>query len=156
MEIFKDVKGTDGVYQISDLGRVKSLKYGKEKIINGSMGKVYKSVRIQGKRKCIHQLVAEAFLNHVPCGYSIVVDHIDGDSLNNRLDNLQLLSHRDNIAKGFKSKGGTSKHVGVTWGKHINKWIARIEINGKRKRLGSFTDELEASEAYQTELKRIT
>ena len=155
MEIFKDIKGTDGVYQISDLGRVKSLKYGKEKILKGSMGKTYKSVNIQGQRKCMHVLVAEAFLGHVTCGHSIVVDHVDGNHLNNRLDNLQLISHRENIVKGLKAKGGTSKHVGVSWGKHVNKWLVRIEVNGKQKHLGVFTDELEASEAYQTELNKL-
>lgn len=155
MEEFRDIKGTDGVYQISDLGRVKSFKGKTDKILTGSTGKVYRRVHIQKQDRNIHVLVAEAFLGHTPCGYKTIVDHIDENPLNNRLDNLQLLSHRNNIAKGFKSKGGTSKHVGVHWNKKADKWKACIKFKGKNRYLGLFTCELEASNAYEKALNEI-
>ena len=160
IEEFKDIPNHEGLYQVSDLGRVKSLRFGKERILpgtQGSSGYLVVGLRKEGKPKVrkIHQLVAEAFLGHVPCGYKIIVDHIDENPLNNRLDNLQLWSHRNNIAKGFKSKGGSSEYTGVSWDKVNNKWVAQIMINGKSKFLGRFTCELKAAKAYQDALKAL-
>ena len=97
-EIWKDVPNYEECYQVSDLGRVKS--YGKTRW-NGWAnhyveGKIFKQTlnstgyNIVGFTKCgvsktyqTHQLVAMAFLGHTPCGYDVVVDHIDNDKLNN-------------------------------------------------------------------------
>jgi hypothetical protein len=95
-------------------------------------------------------LVAMAFLNHKPCGHKLVVDHIDNNPLNDRLYNLQVITHRQNCSK---DKKGTSKYTGVTWEKRINKWKAHIRINSKLKYLGYFTDELKAANAYKKALE---
>ena len=106
MEEFRDVPGWEGLYQVSNLGNVKSLgndKAKKEKILKqnlvGVISKQYFAVEfcVDGKRKTcrVHQLVAMAFLNHIPNGYiGLVVDHIDNNKLNNNLENLQLISVR--------------------------------------------------------------
>jgi len=117
MEIFKDIPGYEGIYQVSDLGRVKSLKFNKEKILKPGVNNhgYYTVVLCKGKRKTInvHQLVAMAFLNHEPCGYNgLIVDHKDNNPLNNRLSNLQLISQRENTSK---DKKGSSKYTGVSW-----------------------------------------
>jgi len=159
-EEFKDIPNHKGRYQVSNLGNVKSLPHKRcfsEKILKpsrGSHGYLILNLRKDGKPKtrCIHQLVAEAFLGHVPCGTKIIVDHIDENPLNNRLDNLQLYSSRANTAKALKFKGGTSEYVGVSWAKNANKWISQIYINGKQKQLGYFTDEMEAYDAYEAAL----
>jgi hypothetical protein len=159
-EEFRDIPNYKGLYQVSNLGRVKSFKGKTDKMLKPRIDTVgYLGVNIskdvKSKNRNVHQLVAEAFLGHVPCGYKIVVDHIDENPLNNRLDNLQLLSHRANTSKGFKAKVCSSEYTGVCWDKSSKKWLSRILINGKRKNLGYFTCELEASEAYQKALKNI-
>tara|TARA_R110000772_G_scaffold261421_2_gene379897 strand:+ start:1536 stop:2015 length:480 start_codon:yes stop_codon:yes gene_type:complete len=155
-EIWKDIKDYEGLYQVSNLGRVKSLKFGKERILSAATNATgYSLVALcNGKTKAItaHQLVAMAFLNHKPCGYKLVVDHINTIKTDNRLENLQVITHRQNCTK---DKKGTSKYTGVHWCKPRNKWRAEIRINGKTKYLGSFKSELEASEAYQLKLETI-
>lgn len=145
-------------YLISDLGRVQVLpritKGGTKlkgkilKIYLGSSG--YFRVGIAGKMKEVHQLVAEAFLDHNPCGHKIVVDHINNIQTDNRLVNLQLISNRENVSKD--KKGGSSKYVGVSWDKNSKKWISRIRINGKIKHLGMFNSEENAAKYYQDAL----
>lgn len=78
----------------------------------------------------------------------LVTDHRDGNGLNNQRNNLRHVTRRQNgqNKKGYK---GTSKYPGVHWNKNRNKWHVQIEINGKNKYLGLFTDEKEAFEAYK-------
>lgn len=158
-EIWKDVPQYEGFYQVSNLGRVKSFRT--NKIVKGSMLNGYKINKLrdsEGNPKIIktHQLVAMAFLGYVRTGSSkgFVVDHINEDKLDNRLENLQVITARENVVKSLKGNG-TSKHVGVCWRKDSKKWRAYIHIDGKRVSLGSFTCEIEASNAYQKKLKEI-
>ena len=161
-EIWKDITGYEGKYMVSDQGRVKSLKYNntnKEKILKPSYhcnGYLIVSLCKDNKPKCIkvHQLVAMEFLGHTPCGMKVVVDHIDNNKTNNNLNNLQLISQRENSSKD--RKGGSSEYVGVSWRKDSCKWRSMIRINGKKKHLGFFTNELDASEAYQKALKNLS
>jgi hypothetical protein len=78
-----------------------------------------------------------------------VVDHINGNRADNRISNLQLLSTRANVAKGYKANEGTSsQYTGVSWHKASNKWRAEIRINGKSKHLGIFNNQFLAACAY--------
>lgn len=149
------IKGYEGHYEVSDFGRIKSLKFGKERILKqnpDSAGYLIIGLHIDGNKstKKVHQLVAIAFLEHEPCGMKIVVDHRDNIKINNRANNIQLISNRENSSKD--RAGGTSKYIGVHWHKECNKWYARITINGKYKHLGLFFNELEAAKAYQNAL----
>ena len=168
-EIFKDIPNYEGLYQVSNLGNVKSLsrhylkkgKYdsiSKEKILKPSKDgsgyyqlKFFKNAKFKTMK--IHQLVAMAFLNHKPNGHKIVVDHIDNDQLNNKLQNLQLISQRQNCSKDKKS--GSSHFIGVSWSKKVKKWRSYISINKKLINLGLFSSEIKASEAYQNALKNL-
>tara|TARA_R110000824_G_scaffold79611_1_gene200511 strand:- start:284 stop:781 length:498 start_codon:yes stop_codon:yes gene_type:complete len=158
IEEFKNIKGYNGDYQISNLGRVKSLKFGKEKILkNIKDGKGYFFVGLSKNNKSklilVHQLVAIAFLGHMVNGLVKVVNHVDFDRTNNKLDNLELVTTRENTnRKHIKS---SSRYVGVSWSKSSSKWEARIRVNGKQLYLGYFVDELEASKAYQKALKTL-
>ena len=161
MEEFRDIKGYEGLYKVSDLGRVKSLKrirVNKDRILKNTLDstgylKVSLSKNSKGKNRRVHQLVAEAFLNHKPNKtHEFICDHRDNNPLNNKLENLQITTTRENTSKDRK---GTSKFAGVSLDKVRNKWISTIRINGKKKFLGRFTDELKASEAYQTALKEL-
>lgn len=167
-EIWKDIDDYKGYYQISNLGRVKSLK----RMVNGRFGlrvvnerilrlpvnsKGYITVSLSKnhkiKTKDIHQLLAIAFLNHKPCGHKLVVDHINGNPLDNRVENLQLITTRENCSKN--RKGGTSKYTGVSWNKTNRCWEAKIVINKKLKHIGVFRKEYDAHLAYQNALQSI-
>jgi hypothetical protein len=164
-ENWKDIIGYEGLYQISNIGNVKSLNFRntkKEKILKKSLigpkRKQYFAVCLykNPKQKVIkiHSLVANAFLNH---SYNktnkIVVDHINNNTLDNSLENLQLITHRENSSKDRKNK--TSKYVGVCWCKLNKKWKATININKKSKYLGLFKDEFEAHLTYINKVKEI-
>ena len=155
-EEFRSISGYEGLYEVSNFGNVKSLT--NDKILKpclGSRGYYKVTLSKDGKTKTIriHILVATAFLDHVPDGYKIVVDHIDNNRLNNNLTNLQLISQRNNSSKD--KKNGTSKYTGVTWYNASNKWLAQIAINSKKKNLGLFETEDEAHETYQKALKML-
>ena len=165
-EIWKEVPGYEGYYEVSDQGRVRSLdreKWSgksfyilKGRILKPKLSNGYKivSLTLCGKTKTfsVHQLVAISFLKHIPDGFKIVVDHIDNNKLNNKVDNLQLVTVRYNVSK---DKKGSSKYTGVCWNKRENKWVSCIRINGEQKRLGCFNTEEEASKYYQDALIAI-
>lgn len=157
-EIWKDVVGYEGIYKVSNAGKIKSLKFNKEKILkktinNNGYSRVCFSLGGITKSKQVHQLVAIAFLGHKPDGMNFVIDHINDNKLDNRVDNLQIVTTRFNV---FKTQGKySSQYKGVCWSNDNKKWIASIYINGKIKYLGYFIDEHEAHLAYQNALKNI-
>ena len=158
IEEFRDIPSYEGIYQVSDLGRVKSLKFNKERILRGGQGSGgYLTVGLikDGKQKTrrVHKLVAEAFLNHTPCGYKLIVNHKNFIRHDNRAENLELDTARNNTNK--KHLKSSSEYVGVSWRKNNNKWKAQIHINGKLKYLGLFACELKAAKAYQDALKAL-
>jgi len=157
-EIWKEVKGFED-YHISSFGNIKSLKRCKEIILKGGIDNSgYKIVSLRNisgqKTRTIHQLVAESFLNHTPCGYDLVVDHKDDNKLNNHKDNLQLITARYNSNKN-RHANTSSKYTGVGWCKTHKKWLSRIYIKGKRICLGYFVNEIDAHNAYQEKLKTL-
>lgn len=76
------------------------------------------------------------------------IDHIDGDGLNNKISNLRVISHGDNIRKARIAKNNTSGYKGVFWRKDTNRWAARSKVDGKYKSLGSFDSKEDAFDAY--------
>ena len=166
MEIFKDITGYEGIYQVSNLGRVKSLERKafngrcirtvKEKILKAIIANGYYLVNLSKNRKTrtfqIHKLVAMEFHNHKPNGNKLVIDHINEDKLDNRAENLRLVTNRFNSSR---RKGGSSKYTGVFFCNTKKTWQARIYINGKKKHLGYFKCEIEAGEAYKNFLNNL-
>lgn len=79
-------------------------------------------------------------------------DHVNGDTLDNRRDNLRVANHSQNGANRGKTRKNTSGYKGVYWNKKSGKWKAQIgyRINGARKvkGLGYFDDLTEAAKAY--------
>lgn len=102
MEEWRDIKGYEGLYQVSNYGRVKSLNYNKtntEKIIGSIQN--YSIVTLKGKRKYVHRLVAEAFIpnpNNYPC-----VNHKDECKTNNYAENLEWCDYKYNDNYGTRN-----------------------------------------------------
>ena len=119
---------------------------GELKRLNCKNNKGYYQVGVAGKMKLWHRIVFKHFNGEIPKG--IQVDHFNNVRSDNRISNLQLLSHKYNSRKCLKYKTNTSGYPGVYWDKASKKWLARIGINGKRKHLGYFDDKLEAAETY--------
>jgi len=158
LEIWKEVIGfTD--YQVSNLGRVKSLKFNKENILvqcKASHGYLVVKLCCKGISSTfgVHKLVADSFLNHVSKKHTLAIDHIDNNKTNNKLSNLQIISVRENLSKDKKNK--TSKYTGVVYRpKAKNKWESSIYFNKKINYLGSFETEIEANNAYQKALSNL-
>lgn len=155
-EIWKDVKGYEGLYQVSNLGRVKSL----DAYVNVGIKNVKKALRKgkylkatvnrcgyfivelskNGTRKTttIHRLVASAFIDNPhnkPC-----VNHIDGNKQNNYISNLEWCTHSENIKHAFDNglkvcKYGKEHHNHKIINQYdlnnnfIKKWYGFHEIN---------------------------
>ena len=154
-EIWKDIEGYPD-YQVSNLGRVKSLRFNKERIMKSNInpcGYYYVVLPIQKnvfKTISVHRLVAIAFLGKS----KLYVNHISGNKLDNRIENLEFVNQRENISHNKSTKKNkTSKFIGVSFDKKNNKWMSVIQLNGKSKNLGRFENELDAHNAYLKELE---
>ena len=79
------------------------------------------------------------------------VDHINGNTLDNRRSNLRTVTRSQNQMNAKRREDNTSGYKGVS--RHNNKWMARISINGKRFFLGHFDTPIEAAKAYDTVAK---
>jgi len=138
----KDILGFEGEYAVDEAGSVWSyrkndwLKPG----INSSG--YYHVILYKNKIKkahYVHRLLAQAYLEKY--SKDLHIDHIDGDRLNNKLENLRIVTHQQNQWNRTKAKG-------FSWNKVAEKWQAQIKVNSKDKHLGYFNSEAEAREAY--------
>lgn len=73
-------------------------------------------------------------------GKQVLLDHVNGNRLDNSLENLALSTNGDNARNRSLSKNNTSGQIGVYWHNTANKWCARIEYNKKLYHLGLFHD----------------
>ena len=88
-----------------------------------------------GKTEFMHRTVLSHHGNDLTVGE---VDHINGDGLDNRKSNLQVISHAENIRKSRVQSNNKSGFRGVSWHKRDLVWCAFIEVENIRKYIGSF------------------
>lgn len=135
-EIWKDIIGYEGLYQVSNLGNIKSLGNGgthkTERILSQKITRFgYKTVILHknGVRKdCrVHRLVAYAFLPNDDD--TLVVNHKDGDKCNNRVENLEWCTQSDNVIHAYEN----NLHNSPSGEKHWNCKLTEAEVNQIRK-----------------------
>lgn len=160
-EIWKDIEGFEGLYQVNNLGRIKALKklskgngrnqskliWRKERLLKPNISGFYFMVKLskneESKSFTLHRLIAQSFLGDHP---GMNVDHKDNNQLNNNIENLQWITSRENATK---DKKGSSKYSGVCLHKTTKKWEAYVMHNSIKKYLGIFDTEEKASERYK-------
>ena len=162
-EIWKYVSGFDGLYQVSNLGNIKSMPRNgtsnKERILKKRKDKDgYELITLCKNNKTtthkVHRLVASCFINN-DNNYPDI-DHIDGIRANNSADNLRWCTRRQNmIWSREKCTTKTSKYVGVSYIKSRNRWSAYIKVNNKAKTIGWFDNEEDARQAYLKEYNKL-
>ena len=108
---------------------------------------------LKAKTVKVHQLIAAAFLGYKFQGFKLVVDHIDSNKQNNNLNNLQIITQRENSSKEKTLKSGLP--VGVYYWKKTNRYQCKIYINKKSIFLGYYDTPEEASKVYKNILKTI-
>lgn len=126
-EIWKDIKGYEGLYQVSNLGRVKSLsriykhnyfgretkyKKSKDKILNVNKNQGYGHVILckngKCKQKLLHRILAKAFIPNIENKPNI--NHIDGNGLNNSLENLEWCTQKENVRHAINHLGAKDNY----------------------------------------------
>lgn len=130
MEIWKTIEGYPN-YMVSNLGRVKSLNYGKEKLLkpgfNGRYYFVYFCKEGKQKNYKVHRLVAQAFIpnpNNLP-----EVNHIDENKTNNRVDNLEWCDRKYNINYGTRTEKTRKPILQFTKnGEFVKRWNSGMDI----------------------------
>lgn len=162
-EIWKSIPGYEGYYEASNMGRIKScyrmviLSTGrkitvKESILRPTIGpEGYASVglTIKNFRKSfkVHRLIMLAFEGPS----NLLVDHINGDKTDNRLENLEYVTVRENVSRAAKIKRDLP--TGVI--KIKNKYISKITVNGVYYHLGIYNTSEEAASIYQKALSDL-
>lgn len=110
-EIWRDIEGYEGLYQVSNTGFVKSMRG--NRILKPSVTVMHQMVNLYKDRKpfstYVHHLVAAAFLGERPDNH--VIHHIDENPLNNRADNLQYVTQYQNIHLSTKMTKLTEDEV---------------------------------------------
>jgi hypothetical protein len=160
IEIWKDIPDYEGLYQVSNLGQVRnnknilkpqgcSKRNGKYRYLSIKLSKNGKAIRHR-----IHRLVAVTFLNYDINEKDLCVDHINNNSFDNNLDNLQIISIRENVSKDRKNI--FSNLTGVSRSKIKSKpFRSRIVIDKKEIILGYYENEYDAHLAYEKALKEL-
>lgn len=154
-EVWKDVVGYEGLYQVSNLGRVKSLKREipfknttkviKERILAQYLEKGYCKLSLSTHKKSgsnsirVHRLVYEAFIGYIPKGKLFHIHHKDGDRKNNSVENLKLITiYEHNILHKRR---------------HLVSPVTNESINVVRGNIGKSNNRINALIAYNKQIR---
>lgn len=132
------------IIDLEDYELVSQYKWFADKTGTKIRDTYYAKAKINRKNIFMHRLIMNA-----PKGQ--IIDHINGNSLDNRKSNLRIVSHHENCQNRHHER--TSKHPGVAWNKASQKWRVSLKINKKYYYLGLFESENEAAKEYKRAIK---
>lgn len=116
---------------------------------SGTPYKTYAARKHEGKTRYMHHEI-------LPKQRGRKVDHINGDTLDNRRENLRYVTSRQSCMNTFKTcNKKTSRYKGVHWSKAWGRWRAQIMFEGRTKMLGGFESEQQAAKAYDLEASKL-
>lgn len=148
-EVWKQVVGFNA-FEVSNFGRIRRNNGGK--IIGGTDHNGYRRFTLDRQdddttiKALMHRLVFEAHVRELEPGE--VIDHIDGDRRNNRVENLRVCKNDENQHNRGGAKQSTSFYKGVSYCQRHKKWRAQIKSQGRSKHIGYFDKESDAAIAY--------
>lgn len=140
MERWKDIEGYEGMYQVSNEGKVKSLKFNKDKILKNRWYLGYWAVVLYkngvGTPKTVHRLVAEAFVDNpdnLPC-----VNHKDENRSNCVMENLEWCTYKYNNNYGTRNE---RNRVLLTNREDLSKQVYQYTLDGELVKIWASTRE---------------
>lgn len=166
-EIWKPIAEFNGVFEISNLGAIRRFKGGRYHILTptkstGGYLRVCLCLNNKNYVRAVHRLVALTFIEKG--AYANVVNHKDGNKLNNALENLELVTQKENHlhALSLKRTQRCNHPRGAYQRKYIKNdgsikkvWYAQIVFKNKKKKLGVFKNKLEAQGAFKQAFERL-
>lgn len=161
-EVWKDIKGFENLYQVSNLGRIKSLKrynpnpkYIEERILKTKIkknGYVEVGLYKKGKKyfKTVHRLVADVFVDNIKNKKE--VNHKDGNKQNNNADNLEWVTRSENQKHAFKlGLQKVSEHAIKNCLKHVEKTKVKVKQYDLNNNYIQTFDSIEEANRYLKE-----
>lgn len=123
---------------------------GKLVVCNPTKGQRYLRIGINGKPYSLHRMIFLHQHGYLPK----VTDHIDGNKLNNKIENLREVTQQQNCVNRKHHTNSKSPYKNVYWNKDANKWVVVMSIKKKRNYFGVFED-LELADLVATEARNL-
>jgi len=141
----KQIALSRGMVALVDDEDFKWLVAQKWHVVPSGNGRNYATRRMGGRTTYMHRVILER-VTGAPLG-KLVVDHINGDALDNRRSNLRAVTNSENLRNAIRRCTNKSGYVGVVWHTQTKKWNARIKVNYKAISLGLYDNKEDANAA---------
>lgn len=158
MEIWKDIVGYEGHYEVSDCGNVRSLNWGNRGLTKNLWLKPtrygYRQVSLKGKMRLVHRIVAEAFIPN-PNNYP-QINHIDENKTNNCVSNLEWCTQSQNMRAYFKNHPNRKRRpkrptIGAIKDKNRNLYkIIQLTTQGDVIKIWNYAIDIRHAYGYST------